>query len=112
MRIPALLQSFTVRFIRQIVCSAILVIASHTPLSIAYGAEVGGKPNVLFLFADDQRADTIAALGNPIIKTQLGPSREEGRIIQPGLHAGRFGRRNMCALARNAALGAASFPGR
>lgn len=25
--------------------------------------------NVLFLFADDQRADTIAALGNPIIKT-------------------------------------------
>jgi arylsulfatase A-like enzyme len=27
------------------------------------------RPNVLFLFADDQRADTIAALGNPVIKT-------------------------------------------
>ncbi|MCH8830321.1 MAG: sulfatase-like hydrolase/transferase, partial [Planctomycetes bacterium] len=27
------------------------------------------KPNVLFLFTDDQRADTIAALGNPGIKT-------------------------------------------
>jgi arylsulfatase A-like enzyme len=27
------------------------------------------KPNVVFLFADDQRADTIAALGNPHIKT-------------------------------------------
>ena len=27
------------------------------------------KPNILFLFADDQRADTIAALGNPVIKT-------------------------------------------
>jgi arylsulfatase A-like enzyme len=27
------------------------------------------KPNVLFLFADDMRADTIAALGNPIIQT-------------------------------------------
>ena len=27
------------------------------------------RPNVLFLFADDQRADTIAALGNPIIQT-------------------------------------------
>jgi arylsulfatase A-like enzyme len=26
-------------------------------------------PNVLFLFADDQRADTIAALGNPHIRT-------------------------------------------
>jgi arylsulfatase A-like enzyme len=28
-----------------------------------------GKPNILFLFADDQRADTIAAHGNPHIKT-------------------------------------------
>lgn len=27
------------------------------------------KPNILFIFTDDQRADTIAALGNPIIKT-------------------------------------------
>ena len=27
------------------------------------------KLNILFLFADDQRADTIAALGNPVIKT-------------------------------------------
>ncbi len=31
--------------------------------------EQPSRPNVLFLFADDQRADTIAALGNPIIKT-------------------------------------------
>lgn len=28
-----------------------------------------GRPNILFLFADDQRADTIAALGNTVIKT-------------------------------------------
>lgn len=27
------------------------------------------RPNVLFLVTDDQRADTIAALGNPVIKT-------------------------------------------
>jgi len=27
------------------------------------------RPNILFLFADDQRGDTIAALGNPIIRT-------------------------------------------
>ena len=32
-------------------------------------AEPAKKPNVIFLFADDQRADTIAALGNPHIKT-------------------------------------------
>lgn len=29
----------------------------------------GPRPNVLFLFADDQRADTIAAWGNPHIQT-------------------------------------------
>ncbi len=27
------------------------------------------RPNILFLFADDMRADAIAALGNPIVKT-------------------------------------------
>lgn len=27
------------------------------------------RPNIIFLFADDQRADTIAALGNPHIRT-------------------------------------------
>ena len=27
------------------------------------------RPNILVLFADDQRADTIAALGNPVIQT-------------------------------------------
>ncbi|GAB4152441.1 MAG: sulfatase-like hydrolase/transferase [Planctomycetaceae bacterium] len=31
--------------------------------------QAADKPNVLFLFTDDQRADTIAALGNPHIKT-------------------------------------------
>jgi arylsulfatase A-like enzyme len=30
---------------------------------------VAKQPNVLFLFSDDQRADTIAALGNPYIQT-------------------------------------------
>ena len=32
-------------------------------------AQVTKRPNVLFLFADDQRADTIAAWGNPNIRT-------------------------------------------
>ena len=35
-------------------------------LTPAYAAD---KPNILILFNDDQRADTIAALGNPIIRT-------------------------------------------
>ncbi len=33
---------------------------------VAFGAE---RPNVVFLFTDDQRPDTIGALGNPVIKT-------------------------------------------
>jgi arylsulfatase A-like enzyme len=38
-----------------------------------------GKPNVLILFTDMQRADTIRALGNPIIKTpQLDRLAAEG----------------------------------
>ncbi len=32
-------------------------------------AESKPRPNVLFLFADDMRADSIAALGNPVVKT-------------------------------------------
>jgi arylsulfatase A-like enzyme len=32
-------------------------------------ADEAKKPNVVFLFADDQRSDTIGALGNPHIKT-------------------------------------------
>lgn len=45
----------------------ILLVAS---LASLHGADAKpSKPNILFLFADDQRADTIAALGNPVIKT-------------------------------------------
>ena len=35
----------------------------------AAGAVNAPRPNVLFLFSDDQRADTIAALGNSQIRT-------------------------------------------
>ena len=38
------------------------------------------RPNILFLFADDQRADTIAALGNPVIQT---PNLD--RLVHRGL---------------------------
>lgn len=43
-------------------------------------ADAVGRPNILFLFADDQRADTIAALGNPIIQT---PNLD--RLVKGGL---------------------------
>lgn len=44
----------------------------------ALGAET--RPNILFIFADDMRADTIAALGNPNIQT---PNLD--RLVRSGL---------------------------
>ncbi len=41
---------------------SLLFVAAHSS-----GAE--SKPNVLFLFADDMRADAIGALGHPVVKT-------------------------------------------
>ena len=37
----------------------------------ATASAAAAKPNILFLFADDQRADTIAAHGNAHIKTPV-----------------------------------------
>ena len=41
-------------------------------LVLAAAVMAADRPNVVFLFADDQRADTIGALGNPLIRTQIG----------------------------------------
>ncbi|MDG3002306.1 sulfatase-like hydrolase/transferase [Paludisphaera mucosa] len=35
----------------------------------ATAGEAGRRPSILFLYSDDQRADTIAALGNPNLRT-------------------------------------------
>jgi arylsulfatase A-like enzyme len=48
--------------------AALLLTAAFAPLAAAADAP-RKQPHVVFLFADDQRADTIAALGNPHIKT-------------------------------------------
>lgn len=57
-----------------------------------FSDEPNTQPNVLFFFADDQRADTIAALGNPHIRTPVldqlvrnGLSFERA-YMQGGLH--------------------------
>ena len=47
-------------------------------------AHAAAKTNVLFLFADDQRADTIASLGNPIIQT---PNLD--RLVKQGVSFNR-----------------------
>lgn len=38
-------------------------------LAVTVSLSAASAPNIVFIFADDQRADTIAALGNPVIKT-------------------------------------------
>jgi arylsulfatase A-like enzyme len=38
-------------------------------LGSAWVAHAAPKPNVVFIFTDDQRFDTVHALGNPVIKT-------------------------------------------
>ena len=48
---------------------ALSLVISLAPSEPLRSAEVSKRPNILFLFADDQRADTIGALGNSIIKT-------------------------------------------
>ncbi|MEY2880199.1 MAG: hypothetical protein RLZZ15_2579, partial [Verrucomicrobiota bacterium] len=49
--------------------TSLLSLASISSLSHAAPASTVTKPNLLFIFADDQRADTIAALGNAHIRT-------------------------------------------
>ncbi len=49
-----------IRFLRSLVALLPLV---------AVTVQAAPKPNVLFLFADDMRADSVAALGNPVVKT-------------------------------------------
>jgi arylsulfatase A-like enzyme len=47
----------------------ISLIAPLVELPSTTAADKPARPNVLFLFADDMRADSIAALGNPVVKT-------------------------------------------
>jgi arylsulfatase A-like enzyme len=50
------------------------------------------RPNVLLLFTDDQRADTIAALGNSVVKTpNLDRLCEQGLVFNRAYMQGAFG---------------------
>ena len=56
------------------VCPRLLCLGIQLLLAVGFLPNLGAavtnnRPNILFLFADDQRADTIGAWGNPHIKT-------------------------------------------
>jgi len=56
--------------IKSRIAPVMAAIITAAVLCIQQGAEAApARPNILFLFADDQRADTIAAHGNPNIQT-------------------------------------------
>src|SRR5690606_20718285 len=44
---------------------------TNPDLSAGESASPVDRPNVLFILSDDQRPDTIAALGNPVIHTPM-----------------------------------------
>ncbi|HEV3344210.1 MAG TPA: sulfatase-like hydrolase/transferase [Pirellulales bacterium] len=60
--------------------SAFLLLAAYAAALTPLRAAEPARPNILLFFADDQRADTIHALGNPIIKT---PNLD--RLVRRGL---------------------------
>ncbi|MGQ9650528.1 MAG: sulfatase-like hydrolase/transferase [Phycisphaerae bacterium] len=62
-----LLNGFWSRIIRRTFGLLLLAFLLAGPAAAAES----GRPNVLFLFTDDQRPDGIAALGNPAIKTPV-----------------------------------------
>lgn len=53
-------------------------------LACAPALRAAERPNILVIFTDDQRADTVAALGNPVIKT---PNFD--RLVHRGLSFSR-----------------------
>ena len=60
-------------------------------LPSAQSAELAKPPNIIFLFADDQRADTIGAHGNPHIQTpNLDQLAAEGYSFRRNYCAGSF----------------------
>jgi arylsulfatase A-like enzyme len=63
--------------------STLLLALLLAPLAALHASDVpkpATKPNIGFIFTDDQRFDTIAALGNPVIKT---PNLD--RLVRSGI---------------------------
>ncbi len=59
----------------------LLAFLMGTPFSNAADTSPTKRPNILFLFTDDQRWDTVSALGNPEIQT---PTFD--RLVKEGFH--------------------------
>ena len=70
---------------------AIAVVLLASCVSFVHSAERIERPNIVFLCADDQRADTIGAHGNPHIQTpNLDQLAAEGFSFRRNYCAGSF----------------------
>ena len=68
----------------------VLLTIARSPLIVA--ADAAPRPNVLLIVSDDQRWDTIAALGNPQIKTpNLDALVKRGFVFRNPNEKGRCG---------------------
>ncbi len=73
----------------EVSCRLLLCVAfSFTGKSTAFAAN-DRRPNVLFLFTDDQRPDGVAALGNPHLKTPILDSlAQRGMVFRNAYNLG------------------------
>lgn len=79
----------TARMRKELSGWALLTILVLLGAGCAGRSEPPARPNVLFLFADDQRADTIGAWGNPHIRTpNLDRLTEEGFSFRTNYNLG------------------------
>jgi len=61
--------TFRINLLPSLVATGLVVLLSANQAPASEPSQSKTRPNILFLFADDQRADTIAALGNTHIQT-------------------------------------------
>src|SRR4029079_15286093 len=54
----------------QVTCTRRAFLAGF-PIALPSLAQANKRPNILFLLADDQRADALGCMGNPIIRTPV-----------------------------------------
>ena len=72
------------------ICLALVTSGSPAPAEMP-GSPSAERPNIVFLFADDQRSDTLSAYGNPHIETpNLDQLSREGMNFRRNYCAGSF----------------------
>lgn len=72
-------------------------------------AGLNRRPNILFILTDDQRRDTIHALGNPIIKTPAYDSLVEGGVTFTNAYCMGGNSAAVCAPSRQSLLRGVSW---